>query len=324
MTYYTNKNVLVTGASGITGHATVKRLLSEGANVRAAVHTHRKLMIEHPKLEVVKCDLMNHEDCLSVLKDMDICFNYVAFIRGAKGQTDSKNALDLVRNNLFPSINMFDAAVRAKIDRFGFVGSSTMYPDVSHPVKEDEAYLSNPHPLYTGVGWMKRYSEKVVEYYNSISTTKFGIVRTTAIYGPHDAFNENGHVIPQLILKAHARMNPFEVWGDGTQTRDFIYVDDVVDALMTVVEKNPTARAYNAATGNGTTVKELVETITDLYGYSPLFKYDISKPTMIPTRLVDVSRIKNELGWQSKHSLREGLEKTISWFEKHSKDEAAC
>ncbi len=318
MSFYTNKNVLVTGAAGITGHSAVKRLLDEGAYVRATVFSKRKLDIVHKNLETVQCDLMKHDDCMNVLKDIDICFNFVAFIKGAKGQSDSRNSLDLVRNNLFPSINMFDAAVRLKLDRFGFIGSSTMYPDVDYAVKEEEAYDSNPHTLYRGVGWMKRYSEKVIEYYNSISSTKFAIARTTAIYGPHDSFNDDGHVIPQLILKANSKMNPFEVWGDGNQVRDFIYVDDVVDGVMTVVEKNPTARAYNVATGKGTTVKELVETITDIYGYSPKFNYDSTKPTMIPIRLVDVSRIKNELGWESKYNLRAGLEKTIEWFNKNN------
>ena len=315
MGFYTGKKVLVTGAAGITGHAAVKRLLDEGAFVRATVFENRKLNIEdHSNLEVVKADLMNHADCMRVLEGIDVVFNFVAFIRGAKGQTEYGNALDLVRNNLFTSINMIDAAVRSKTPLFGFIGSSTMYPDVSHPVNEDEAYDSNPHTLYRGVGWMKRYVEQVIRYYQDISETKFGVVRTTAIYGPHDAFNENGHAIPQLILKADSGMNPFEVWGDGSQMRDFIYVDDVVDAVMTVVEKAPTGRPYNAATGHGTTVTELVETITDIYGYKPEFNYDVTKPTMIPIRLVDVSRIKNELGWVAKHDLRSGLEKTIEWY----------
>lgn len=315
MSFYTGKKVLVTGAAGITGHAAVKRLLEEGAFVRATVFESRKLNIDdHPNLEIVKADLMNHEDCMCVLEGIEVVFNFVAFIRGAKGQTEYSNALDLVRNNLFTSINMIDAAVRSKTPLFGFIGSSTMYPDVSHPVNEDEAYDSNPHKLYRGVGWMKRYVEQVIQYYQDISQTKFGVVRTTAIYGPHDAFNENGHAIPQLILKADSGMNPFEIWGDGLQMRDFIYVDDVVDAVMTVVEKSPIGRPYNAATGKSTTVTELVETITDIYNYKPEFDYDITKPTMIPIRLVDVSRIKNELGWEAKTPLREGLEKTIEWY----------
>ena len=314
MGFYRNKNILVTGGAGITGHAAIKRLLNEGAFVRATQFTNRRLGFQHKNLEVVSCDLMNHEDCMRVLKDIDVCLNFVAFIRGAKGQTDSNNYLDLVRKNLFPSINMFDAAVRNKIDRFGFIGSSTMYPNVSHAVKEEEAFSSEPHPLYHGVGWMKRYSEKVIEYFNSISTTNFGMIRTTAIYGPHDAFNENGHAIPQLILKAHSGMNPFEVWGDGKQVRDFVYVDDVVDGLLQVVEKRPNANSYNVATGKGTSITELVKIITDIYGYQPEFKYDLSKPTMIPKRLMDVSKIKNDLGWEAKYDLRAGLEKTIEWY----------
>ena len=105
MGFYKGKNVLVTGAAGITGHAAVKRLLAEGANVRATVHSNRRLKIPpHDNLEVVKCDLMIHEDCMTVLEGIDVVFNFVAFIRGAKGQTEYGNALDLVRNNLFTSI----------------------------------------------------------------------------------------------------------------------------------------------------------------------------------------------------------------------------
>jgi GDP-L-fucose synthase len=109
-------------------------------------------------------------------------------------------------------------------------------------------------------------------------------------------------------------MNPFEVWGDGTQMRDFVYVDDVVDGLMKVVELVPNGTPYNVATGKGTTVTELVETITDIYGYKPEFNYDVTKPTMIPVRLVDVSRIYDDIGWKAETSLREGLEKTIEWY----------
>jgi GDP-L-fucose synthase len=212
---------------------------------------------------------------------------------------------------------MMDASVRSGVDRFGFIGSSTMYPDVSYPVKESEAYDSEPHPVYTGVGWMKRYCEKVIEHFQDISKTNFAIVRTTAMYGPHDSFNERGHVIPQLILKADKGMNPFEVWGDGTQVRDFVYVEDVIDALLLVTEKNPIGKAYNVASGTPTTVKELVETITKIYGYAPKFDFDTTKPTMIPKRLVDVSSIKNDLGWSANHTLEQGLTKTIKWFKEN-------
>lgn len=314
MSFYSGKNVLITGAAGITGQAAVKRLLDEGAFVRASVFKNKKFNIQHKNLEVVSYDLMDHTQCLECIRDMDICLNFAAFIKGAQGHSDPNNFLDYVRYNLNLSINMFDAAVRTKIDRFGFIGSSTMYPDVSYPVNEDEAYDSVPHQAYRGVGWLKRYCEQVIQYYQSISPVKFALTRTTSIYGPNDSFSDSGHVIPMLIKKAESRMNPFEIWGDGSQVRDFIYVDDVVDGLLTVLEKSPTARPYNIAYGKGTSVSELVREITDIYGYSPEFKYDLSKPTMIPIRLVDTTRAKNELGWESQISLREGLTKTIDWY----------
>ena len=115
-------------------------------------------------------------------------------------------------------------------------------------------------------------------------------------------------------MKADTGMNPFEVWGDGSQVRDFVYVDDVVDGLLTVIEKDPNANPYNVATGTGTTIKELVEIITDIYGYEPKFNFDTTKPIMIPKRLLDVSKIKNNLGWEANHDVRLGLEKTIKWY----------
>ena len=314
MGFYKNKNVLITGAAGITGHAAIRRLLDEGAYVRAVEFKNRKVKLQHDNLEIVRHDLMQHNECMSALKDIDICLNFVAYIRGAKGQIDPKNYLDLVRRNLIPSINMFDAAVRTGIDRFGFIGSSTMYPNVSHAVKDEEAFSGDPHHLYVGVGEMKRYCEKVIKYFNNISDTNFAIVRTSAIYGPHYAFNENGHAIPQLVLKADAGMNPFEVWGDGTQVLDFVYVDDVVDGLLCVLEKNPNAVPYNVATGEGTTITELVKTITNIYDYEPEFNYDTTKPIMINKRLLDVSKINNDLGWSASHNLKSGLQKTIDWY----------
>ena len=314
---YNNKNVLVTGAAGISGHSMVKRLLDEGSHVRATVYTKRKLNLpKHKNLEIIKADLNSHNECLDITKNMDVVFNFVAFIRGAEGQIE--NQVNLVRNNVVPTVNMLDACVNSKVDKVGFIGSSTMYPDVDYPVKEEEGFVDNPHPAYFGVAWMKRYAEIVCNHFNNITDTKFSIIRTTAMYGPHDNFNDRGHVIPQLIMKANDGMDPFDIWGDGNQIRDFTYVDDVIDALLLVTEKS-NGRAYNVATGIPTTVTQLVETITDIYGYNPEFKYDLSKPTMTPKRVVDVSKIYEELNWKAKHTLREGLEKTIDWYKESIK-----
>ena len=141
------------------------------------------------------------------------------------------------------------------------------------------------------------------------------MIRTTAIYGPHDNFNpEKGHVIPDLIHKASIKLNPFEIWGDGKQVRDFIYVDDVVDGLMAVIEKYPTGDPINIATGTPTTVVDLVKTITNAFGYEPIHKFDTSKPTMIPIRQVSVEKAKTILNWKAKTNLKDGIEKTVEWY----------
>ncbi len=318
MSIFKNKVVLVTGAAGICGHSVIRRLLEKEnvKSIRATIFTTRKLKIEDSKLEVVKADLSSYDDCKKIVKGVDIVLNLAAWIRGAKEQQKSK--IDLVRNNVVPSINILDAAVREGVEYFGFVGSSTMYPDSPHHMSEEELFNGEPFKEYAGVGWMKRYLLKVVEHFQDISNTKFGVIIPMAIYGPHDNFNEHGHVVPQLIMKASNKMNPFEVWGDGSQLREFIYVDDLIDALFYVLENDPSGTPYNVGTGVATTITELVEEITSLYnsGYNPEFSYDTTKPTMIPKRRLDITKI-TELGWKSKHSLREGLEKTISWYEEN-------
>ena len=313
MSIFDNKTVLVTGAAGICGHAAIKRLLqNDTVKIRATVFNTRKIQFEHPNLETVRVDLTSYEDCQRCVEGVDIVLNFAAWIAGAKGQMEHK--VDLVRRNIVPTINMMDAAVKEGVEYFGFIGSSTMYPGVDYPVQEKELFDSEPFPLYAGVGWMKRYSQKVIELFQDVSNTKFGVVIPSAIYGPYDNFNEKGHVIPQLIMKSSVKMNPFEVWGDGTQVRQFIYVDDLIDALFYVLENDPSGTPYNVRTGGSITISELAQKINEIYDHSPEYNYDTTKPTMILKRQVDIDKITN-LGWRPKNSLEDGLRKTIEWYE---------
>ena len=261
-------------------------------------------------------DLSSYEECKKIVKGVDIVLNFAAWIRGAKEQQEAK--LDLVRNNVVPAINILDASTREGVEYFGFIGSSTMYPNSHRQMSEEELFDGEPFKEYTGVGWMKRYLLKVVEHFQDISNTKFGVIIPMAIYGPHDNFNKHGHAVPQLIMKAESGMNPFEIWGDGKQIREFIYVDDLIDALFYVLENDTSGTPYNVGTGVATTITELVKGITSIYnnGHHPKFLYDTSQPTMIPERRLNIKKITN-LGWKPKHSLKNGLEKTISWYEEN-------
>ncbi|MDZ4786350.1 MAG: NAD-dependent epimerase/dehydratase family protein [bacterium] len=316
MSFWSGKNVLVTGGAGLTGHCAIQTLLDKGAIVRATQYHNRKIAITHKNLEIVDIDLNNYDECGRACKDIQYVVNTVAFIMGGKGQTE--NPMALIRSNLNPSVNMIEAACKMGVERFGFIGSSTSYLDRREPIKEVDAFIEDPHACYFGVGWMKRYCEKLAMYYHKISKTKFAMIRSTALYGPHDNFADGkGHVIPDLIRKASSRLDPFEIWGDGSQVRDFVYVQDLVDALLITIEKYAVADILNIATGNPTTVTELVQTVVDAFGYSPKFKYDPSKPIMIPYRMLDVSKAKDVLGWSAEVRLKDGIERTVEWFNQH-------
>jgi GDP-L-fucose synthase len=313
MGFYTDKKVLVAGGGGISGHAAVRRLLAEGAHVLTTIHNQDTYDIVHPNLEVRKYDFMKKADCAEAVKGQEIVFNCVAYIRGAKGQTATP--MPLVTNNLIPFMYLAEAACEEGVDRFSFVGSSTAYPEAEYPIKESECFNGTPHKVYRGVGWMKRYTEQVCMYYQTISKTKFGMVRTAALYGPNDAFDSaKNHVVPDLIMRAFRREDPFIVWGDGTQVRDYVYIDDLIDGLLTTVEKYPNADPINIATGVKTTIAQLVEVITRLSGYTPAIVYDTTKPVMLPYRLLDVEKAKEILGWTAPTSLEVGMKKTMDWY----------
>jgi len=315
MSYFLNKNVLVAGAAGLLGHASVKRMLAEGAHVRATQHV-RSVKITHKNLEIVNCDFFDTQQCENVLEGIDVVINCVAYVMGIAGQNE--NQLNLVKNNLIPSINLADACVRKKIDVFVNIGSSTMYPSVTYAVKEEQGFEGDPFIGYQGIGWVKRFLEKSYMHYGNISTTKFVLLRSAAIYGPHDNFTPNkGHVIPDTIIKSANKINPYYVWGDGTAVRDFVYVDDFVDGMVSAVEHKAFNNPINIATGVPTTIKTLVETTTKLCGYSPEIIYDPTKPTAIPFRLINVEKAKTLLNWNSSTSLELGLEKTINWYKEN-------
>ena len=315
MNLFKDKNVLVTGAAGLCGTTTVKKLLQmNNCNVIGTTYNRRTLDITHDRLDIVKLDLMSYDNCNEIMKDIDIVIHCAAFSGGAGLQDEYQ--IDLFRNNAVMSSNLISSSVKSKVELFGYIGSSTMYPQVTHPVKESEGYDGDPFEFYMGVGWLKRYMEKVLQHFQEISDTNFSIVRPMAVFGENDNFNERGHVIPQLIMKADKGMNPFQVWGDGNHVRDFLYVDDLIDGLFYVMENDPTANPYNVSSGQSVTIKELTKMIVDIYDYNPTFEYDTTKPTAIPIRQIDISKIE-KLGWKPKHSLREGLEKTISWYKEN-------
>ena len=144
------------------------------------------------------------------------------------------------------------------------------------------------------------------------------VVRPGNLYGPFDKFDwKKSKVIPALIRRSVEKHNPFIVWGDGMDLKDFLYIDDYIDAMVIAMEKLNEYLPLNIASGNPITIKEVLEEILVATNYTdPPIEYDKTKPTMIPKRMIDISQAKTLLDWTPKVSIKKGIKKTVDWYKK--------
>ena len=306
--------MLVTGATGLIGSNLVRELLKYGARIRATVHV-REPHSRDPNVEYVTCELTQVQDCVRVCEGVNYAFFCAANTSGA--HAIAARPLEHVTDNLIMNARMFEAAEH--VERCLFISSSTVYPPVDYPVKEEEAFSGDPHPSYFGSAWMKRYCEKLAEFHCNKFDRQIVVVRPTNVFGPFDKFDfATSHVLPALIRRAVEKQNPFEVWGDGSAVRDFVYVTDMVEAMLRAMERWTRFDPFNIGSGNPVTIRESLELILRLARHTAAeVIYDPSKPTTIPVRLVDLTKAREQLGFQARFSLEEGLQKTIDWYCEH-------
>ena len=289
--------ILVTGATGLIGSNLYRKLSSDYYTIRTSTKDG---------------DLTDEKFCDDITKDIDVVFHCAAVTSGAKVMENSP--LSHITPNVVMNARLMEACRRNGVKKFIFMSSSVVYPYTgAKPNNEEEFTYGDIYEKYESVGWMKRYTEKLCETYS-----KFGmeciVIRPSNIYGPGDKFDERAHVLPATIMKVVNGDNPLVVWGNGEDVRDFIYVDDFVDACKTIMEKVDKYSIWNVGSGVGTQVIDIVKLCQELENSNNEISYNRWAPTMIPIRLLDVSKIKNELGWEAKTSLRDGLEKTIRWY----------
>jgi GDP-L-fucose synthase len=191
-------------------------------------------------------------------------------------------------------------------------------------MKEEQVLEGQPFDKYFFAGWTKRFTEILCQMYGErlpgrrMATL---VLRPTNIYGPNDDFEfATSHVLPALIRKCVERWNPIEVWGDGSEVRDLIYVDDMVEAIVLAAQKLDAYTALNIGLGKGYTVREMLQVIVEEDGYRDAsIRFDPSKPTMIPLRLVDTSKAAAAIGFRAKVDLREGVRRTLEWYRRSTR-----
>lgn len=317
--------ILVTGASGFIGSRLLKMLWEKGyTNLRATSYS-RDLRNDFDgceNVEHIKGNLQDADFCEIVSKDCDVVIHAAA---------NTSNALDTrfnpllhVTPNIEMNVNLMEQSWKHKVRKFIFISSNTTYPDMGDVPCTEDVNVQTPDivPVYKAVGWMKRYCETLCDFFsNQIhDPMQCIIIRPSNAYGPNDKYDyEKCHVTPANIRKVADGLNPIPVWGDGTEVRDVIHVDDMVSGFITVAEKVDTYDIYNVSYGEGYTVMQVLLHIKEIEGNENPIEFVNNKAPMIPVRLLDNQKLRS-LGWEPKYDLDSGLRDALRWY-KENKDQ---
>lgn len=310
MSYFEDKNILVTGGTGLIGFELVSLLIKKNPN-KIRVVSLDKNIFSNEKIEFIESDLRYLNNCENCCEDIDVVFNLMG-VTGSPAMTFEKPASFMVPN-LLVSINMLEAARRKKVKRFLYTSTYGVYGKVD-VMKEDEMWSKYPSEADKYAGWAKRMGELQVEaYIKEFQWNEIAIVRPANVYGPRANFDpKNSMVVASLIKRAIDGQNPLTVWGDGSAIRDFIHCRDVAQGMIETIEKE-VYEPINLGSGEGTSVKELVEVIIDNLKNKPEVIFDQSKPSGDKLRILDTTKAKS-FSISPKISLKEGIKETVDWY----------
>ena len=308
---YKNKKVLVTGGTGMIGRQLVDLLVNRGANVYVVSLDPPKGLPESVKY--LYADLTDFSACQDACSGMDYVFNLVG-VKGSPKMCKEQPA-DFMVPMLQFNTNMMEAARLAEVKWYLYTSSVGVY----HPAevfKEDDVWSTFPSDNDRFAGWSKRMGELQAEAYKiQYGWDCVSIVRPANVYGPYDNFDpENAMVIPSLIRKSYEN-DKLEVWGDGSPIRDFIHSRDVALGMLHMVD-NKINVPVNLGSGEGITIKQIVDIVVEKCPKDIEVEWDISKPAGDKRRILDSTRAES-VGFKTSISLEDGIQETIDWYEKN-------
>ena len=272
-----------------------------------------------------KLNLRNQQAVLDFYKEEkpSIVIDAAAKVGGILANNDYP--YDFLMQNMQIQNNLIDGALNSGIEKFIFLGSSCIYPKFAPQPLKEEYLLTDPlEPTNEWYAIAKISGVKACQAIRNQYGKEFVSLMPTNLYGYFDNFDlQSSHVLPAMLRKFHeAKINgntPVKLWGSGTPMREFLFVDDMAEAVVFALENKLPEYLYNIGSGKDITIKQLAETIQNVVGHKGDIIWDNSKPDGTPRKLLDVSKMK-ALGWHYSTNLKEGVEKTYQWIQENIKD----
>ena len=309
MTLNQASRIYVAGHRGLVG-AAVCRALEQQGYTNLLFRTHRELDLTE---QGAVREFFDRERPQAVI---------MAAARVGGIQANNTRPAEFIRDNLLIQDNVIDAAYRAGVEKFVFLGSSCIYPKLApQPIKEDYLLTGALEPTNEWYAVAKIAGLKMCQAYRRQYGFNAISLMPTNLYGPGDNFDlQNSHVLPALIRRFHeAKLRgdaTMSIWGTGTPRREFLHVDDLAEAVVYLLETYDAEPIVNIGWGEDVTIRELAETVASVAGFQGRLVFDSSKPDGTPRKLLDTSRL-SALGWKPRIRLRTGIEGTYAWFEEH-------
>lgn len=301
-----NTKIYIAGHRGMVGSSVCRTLASKG---------YSNLIGKTSK----ELDLTNQQEVLDFYnqEQPEVVIDAAAKVGGILANNNFP--YQFLMENMQIQNNLIDGAHKAGIEKFIFLGSSCIYPKFSQqPLKEEYLLTDSLEPTNEWYAIAKITGIKACQAIRKQYKKDYVSLMPTNLYGYFDNFDlQSSHVLPAMLRKFHdAKVNnhsPVILWGSGTPMREFLFVDDMAEAVVYALENNLPEYLYNIGTGKDITIKELADTIQKVTGHQGKILWDANKPDGTPRKLMDVSKIK-ELGWQYSTELEDGIQKTYQWF----------